>query len=85
MESGKFLLVESGIQEIFLVESEILGYGTWSTPQGILIPLRIESSTIKESGIQYQESRIHGVEFRIQDYLEFPYMGDKTKQILMSL
>ena len=58
MESGKFLLVESGICEIFLVESGILGFGIWNTPQGILINLRIESSTFKESGIQYQESRI---------------------------
>ena len=34
-------------------------------------------------GIQNPESRIHCVEFRIQDYLGFLYMSDKMKQILM--
>ena len=33
MESGKFL--ESGIWEIFLVESGILGFGIWNSPQGM--------------------------------------------------
>ena len=85
MESGKFFLVETGISEIFLVESGILGFGIWNTTQGILIPLRIESSTSKnpESSTRNQESRIHAVEFRIQDHLGFPYMGTKMKQILM--
>ena len=85
MESGKFFLVETGIWEIFLVESGLLGFGIWNTPQGILIPLRIESSTIKDpdSSTRNPESRIHALEFRIQDYLGFPYMGGKTKQILM--
>ena len=67
MESGKFFLVETGIREIFLVESGLLGFGIWNTPQGILIPLRIESSTIKESGIQDQESRIQNPCLGIQN------------------
>ena len=41
------------------------------------IPLNIElrnpRSTGKESGIQYLESGIHGVEPRMQDGLGFPY------------
>ena len=31
----------------------------------------------KESGIQYLESRIHGLESRIQDFLGFPFIGRK--------
>ena len=56
-ESGKFWLVESGIQ---LKES------------GIPLTIRIQNptSTVR---IQYLESGIHGVEFRIQDCLGFPY------------
>ena len=44
-----------------LVESGILGFG-------------IRSIHLKESGIQYLESWIHGVESGIPDCLGFPYM-----------
>jgi len=58
---------------------------SWTLESGIQlkesgIPLTIEirnpSSTDKESGIQYFESEIQGVESRIQDCLGFPYMED---------
>ena len=35
LESKKFLPVESRIQENLLVQSGILGFGTWNTAQGI--------------------------------------------------
>ena len=69
-ESGKSLPVESGIQEIFLVEFQILGFGI-----PITIWIRIRNSTDKESGIQFLESGIHDVESRIQDCPGFPYNG----------
>ena len=69
-ESRKFLFVESGI----------LGFGKRNTAQGIRNPLMIAiagihstTSTDKESGIQYLESGIHGVESRIPDCLGFHY------------
>ena len=69
-ESRKFLFVESGI----------LGFGKRNTAQGIRNPLMIviagihsTTSTDKESGIQYLESGIHGVESRIPDCLGFHY------------
>jgi len=37
-ESGKFLLVESGIRKIWFVESGILGFGIRNTAQGIRNP-----------------------------------------------
>ena len=75
-QSGKFLLVESGIRKTFLEESGILGSETWNTAQEIRNPVPgiwILDSTDKESGIQYLESRVHGVESRIPDCLGFPY------------
>ena len=44
---------------------------------GILLRIGIQnpSSSDKESGIQYLESGIHGVESRIQDCLRFLYVG----------
>ena len=54
-ESGKFLLVESGIRKTFLEESGILGSETRNTAQEIRNPLpgfRILDSTDKESGVQ---------------------------------
>ena len=39
-ESGKILLMESGILEILLVESEILGLGIRNTTQGIRNPTK---------------------------------------------
>ena len=56
----------------------ILGFGIRNTAQGIRIShlrigIRDPSSFDKESGIQYLESRIPGVESRIQDCLGFPY------------
>ena len=41
------------------------------------IGIRNPRSSDKESGIQYLESRIHGVESRIQDFLWFPFIGRK--------
>ena len=41
------------------------------------IGIRNPRSNDKESGIQYLESRIHGVESRIQDFLGFPFIGRK--------
>ena len=69
LKSGTFLLVESGILKICLVESGILGFAIWNTAQGIRNPTKDcnPESTDKESGI-------HGVESRIQDFLKFPYM-----------
>ena len=76
-ESVKFLLVECGDPDIFLVESGILGFGIRNTFQGNRNP----SSTDEESGIQYLDCRIqhltsgiHSVDSRIQDCLGFPYM-----------
>ena len=58
-------------------KSGILGFGIHA-PQRIRILQTIgipnPSSTDKESRIQYLESGIHGVEFRIQDCLGFSYM-----------
>ena len=54
-ESGKFLLVESGIRKTFLEESGILGSETRKTAQEIRNPLPgiwILDSTDKESGVQ---------------------------------
>ena len=69
-ECRKFLFVESGI----------LGFGKRNTAQGIRNPLMIAiagihstTSTDKESGIQYLESGIHGVESRIPDCLGLHY------------
>ena len=47
-ESGKFLLVEFGVPEVFLVESEILGFGIRNIFQGNRNP----SSIYEESGVQ---------------------------------
>ena len=81
-ESGKFLLVECEIQEIFLVELGILGFGIQNTVRGIRIALttriRNPSSTDKESaGIQCQVYGIHGVESRIHVCLGLPCMWRK--------
>ena len=73
-ESGKFLLVESGIRKT----PRFLGSETRNTAQEIRNPVPgiwILDSTDKESGIQCLESRVHGVESRIQDCLGFPYLG----------
>ena len=83
LESGKFFLVESGILEISLVETRILGFGIRNTAQGIRIPLSIglrnQRSTDKNSRVQYLESEVHGVESRVQDSIGFSYMGQHDK------
>ena len=70
-ESGKVLLVEYGIQQSFALKGGIPGFGTRNTAQGIWNSLTIgiqdQSSTIKESEMQYIESGNHGVESRNQD------------------
>ena len=64
-------LVKLGIQQIFAVESGILGLESGIQLQlkksgiPLTIGIRNSSSTDKESTIQYLESRIHGMEFRI--------------------
>ena len=48
---GNFLLVESGIREFFLQESEILGFGIQNLAQSIGIWKYYPSSKDKKSGI----------------------------------
>ena len=83
LESGKFLLVESAILEISLMETRILGFGIRNTAQGIRIPLSIglrnQGSTDKKSRVQYLESGIHRVEFRVRDSIRFSYMVQHDK------
>lgn len=70
LESGKFLLMESGILEIALVETRILGFGIWNIAQGIWIPLSTgfwnQRSTDKKPRIQYLESGIWNLRCGIQ-------------------
>ena len=85
LESRKFLLVESGIQQILAIEFGILDFEMWNTAHmesGTAHPLTIGwnpgiqvPSTKKSAGIQYLESIIHGVESRIQIFLLFSYVG----------
>ena len=67
----KFCLPEYGIQQSFALKGGILGFGTRNTAQGIwnspTIGIQNQSSTIKESEMQYMESGNHGVESRNQD------------------
>ena len=74
MES-EFWALESGIQ---LLESgtRLLQIRN-PAATGILNP----SSTDKESGIQYLESRIHSVESRNEDFLGLPYIGQNEQSI----
>ena len=77
-ESAKVLLVEYGIQQSLTLKREILGFGTRNTTQGnwnsLTIGIQNQSSTIKESEMQYMESGNHGVESRNQDCCPY-YMG----------
>ena len=69
-ETGKLLLVESGIG--------ILGLRIRKTTQEIGIPKRWESGIqvpLTKTGIQYVESGIPGLESTIQDCLGFPHLG----------
>ena len=85
LESRKFLLVESGIQQILAIELEILGLKMWNTAymeSGTTHPLTTGwnpgihvPSTRKPAGIQYLESIIRGVESRFQIFLGFSYVG----------
>ena len=79
-ESGKFLLLESGIRGTFCLwnlESRALEFGTQLKKSGLplTIVIQIPSSTDKESRIQYLESRIQGVKSGIKECLGFPYVG----------
>ena len=71
LESRKWLLVESGPLQIFVLEFAIK-----LKKSGIALTIgnRNPNSTDKESGIHYLESGIHSVESRTQDCLGFPYM-----------
>ena len=77
----RFLFVETGIREVFLVDSGNLGFGIRNTLElkesGIPLTIKIRnpSSTDKETGFQYLESEIHGVESKIQNCLGFLSMG----------
>ena len=67
-----------GIRDSFACGIRMLGYESpeYSSRNLHLLPavgIWNVSSTDKESGIQYLESGIHGVESRIQDCLGFPY------------
>ena len=79
------ILVETGIRDIFLVKSGILGFGIRNTAQGIWIPMTTgiqnPSSTDKECGTKYLESGIHGVESRLQACLRFPFNGATNTSI----
>ena len=72
LESWKWLLVECGPLQIFVSEFAIK-----LKKSGIPLTIgnRNPSSTDKESGIHYLESRIHSVESRVQDCLGFPYIA----------
>ena len=76
----QFCLWNQESRKFLFVESEILGFGKRNTAQGIRNPLMIAignplpTSTDKESGIQFLESGIQGVESRISDCLGFHYL-----------
>ena len=80
--TGKFLFVQTGIREVFLVDSGNPRLWnpehTWELKESgipITIKIRNPNSTDKETGFQYLESKIHGVESRIQNCLGFLSMG----------
>ena len=66
--------LDSGVQEVLLVESEFLGFGI-RNPTNNLNP---ESKLLS----QKLESRIHGLEFRIQDCLWFLTWGIAISRII---
>ena len=79
LEFGKSLTVESGKQGKFglwNLESWALESRIHFKESGfpLMIGFRIQVP-LKKTGIQYLESGIQGVESRIQDCFEFPYMG----------
>jgi len=61
--TGKFLFVETGIREVFLVDSGNLGFGIRNTLElkesGIPLTIKIQnpSSTDKETGFRIENSR----------------------------
>ena len=72
-ESGKFLLdVQSGIQQIFLVESKIQVFRIRITAQAIWYPTKDWNLESKFHG---QRIRNPVSEFRILEVLGIPYMG----------
>ena len=79
LESGKFLLVESGIRELCLWNPEF-----WVSESRIQLKnleSHLESRIqvpLTKTGIQYLESGICGVDSRIQDCLGFPNIGRST-------
>ena len=80
-----YRLTEFGIREILLVECEILFYGIRNTAWGIpTLGIRNPSSTSQESGIQYLESGIHGMESRIQNGLLSPYVERSVSKMWIS-
>ena len=74
-ESGKYLLVESGI----------LGFKIQNTGQGMRILLTIGiRNLLLTKGIQLLECAIFGVEPRIQDCLGFLYVGTRGSLLVTS-
>ena len=74
--SGRFLSVGSSvIQQIFAVESWILGFGIWNElkESGISLTTGIQNPSFID-----KESGIHGLKSRIQDCLRFPYIWQKS-------
>ena len=77
----KFLFVETGIREVLSGFRKPRLWNpehTWELKESgipITIKIRNPSSTDKETGFQYLESKIHGVESRIQNCLGFLSMG----------
>ena len=69
-EFGKFLLVKSRIQQIFAVESRILGFGIWNTAQGIW---NLTVDWNPESKFLWQRIRNPRRGIHILDCLGFPY------------
>ena len=73
---------ESGIREIFDVESGLMRFGIRNLKESeipLTIRIRNPSSTDMNSGIQYLESGIPGVESRMQDCPGFHYIGRAVK------
>ena len=69
-----------------------MGFGFWNLTLGFrnsapgirnpaAVGIRDPSSTDKQSGFQYVESRIQSVESRIKDFFGLPYMGRNEQNI----
>ena len=79
---------------LLLVDFGILGFGFWNLTLGFrnsapgirnpaAIGIRNPSSTDKESGIQYVESRIHSVNPESKTFLDYLIWGEMSKTFIM--